>query len=93
MKARQNAPKRCYSCGEELPITALSPDRSQASGYTSLCRPCDLAKSRAYYEANREPRRAYYEANRERILANTTLPTGNTPDETPPLPDNRSREW
>ena len=45
---------RCYACGEDKPVGEFSPDSSKASGQSSICRACDRAKSRRYYEANRE---------------------------------------
>jgi hypothetical protein len=48
----------CYRCkavgGVDLPFDAFPKDKSKASGYKSLCKPCDSAKGREYYEQNRE---------------------------------------
>jgi sarcosine oxidase delta subunit len=44
----------CPRCGESRQISDFAQDRSKASGRKSHCRPCDSAKARRYYEANRE---------------------------------------
>jgi hypothetical protein len=49
----------CYACHEELPIEEFAPDGSKSSGRKSICRGCDRAKSRRYYDANRERKLAY----------------------------------
>ena len=46
--------KTCSKCGEELPVEEFARDRTKASGYKGFCKACDNAKSRRYYEANRE---------------------------------------
>ena len=46
--------KTCSKCGEALPVEEFARDRSKASGYKGFCKACDNAKSRRYYEANRE---------------------------------------
>jgi hypothetical protein len=51
-KAERTA--RCPSCRERKPISAFARDGSKSSGHKSHCKGCDNAKSRAYYEANRE---------------------------------------
>jgi hypothetical protein len=45
---------RCYACGRDKRVDEFSPDRSKASGRSSICRACDRDKSKRYYEANRE---------------------------------------
>jgi hypothetical protein len=37
-----------------LRLEEFSRDRTKASGYKGFCKACDNAKSRRYYEANRE---------------------------------------
>ena len=44
----------CYACKRDKPVGEFSPDRSKASGRTSICRACDRAKSKRYYRKNRE---------------------------------------
>lgn len=44
----------CSRCGETRSVFAFARDSSKISGRKSWCRPCDNAKSRAYYEANRD---------------------------------------
>ena len=51
--------KICTKCGDELPIEEFARDRTRASGRKSLCKACDRAKSKAYYEANRERKLGY----------------------------------
>jgi len=46
--------KRCSRCGREKPLEEFARDASKASGFKSWCKACDKAKSRAYYERNRE---------------------------------------
>lgn len=48
------ATRECRKCGERRPETEFARDRSKPSGYKSSCKPCDRAKSAAYYAANRE---------------------------------------
>jgi hypothetical protein len=49
-----NDGRKCPRCGELRNIGEFALDPSKASGRKSLCKPCDAAKSRAYYAANRE---------------------------------------
>ena len=46
--------KTCSKCGDELRLEDFARDRTKASGYKGFCKACDNAKSRRYYEANRE---------------------------------------
>jgi hypothetical protein len=56
---------RCYRCRQKLPVEKFSPDPSKASGRMSICKPCDLARSREYYRrAGREKKLAAYHAGR-----------------------------
>ena len=41
-----------------MPVEDVARDRTKASGYKGFCKACDNAKSRRYYEANRERRLA-----------------------------------
>jgi hypothetical protein len=41
--------RRCYACREQCPVVEFAPDPSKGSGFKSICRPCDRAKSRRYY--------------------------------------------
>jgi hypothetical protein len=50
--------RTCSKCGEELPVEEFARDRTKTSGYKGFCKACDNAKSRRYYEANRERRLA-----------------------------------
>jgi hypothetical protein len=67
--------KVCTTCGESKPLDEFYRKklRSGRYGKTAVCRPCALAKNRAYNAANREAisanKRAYYAENRDRILA------------------------
>ena len=45
---------RCPRCERDLPVSEFARDRSKASGHKSHCKRCDNAKSKRYYEANRE---------------------------------------
>lgn len=47
-------PRKCYVCGLERPAEEFARDKSKASGRKSVCRECDSAKSRRYYEANKD---------------------------------------
>jgi hypothetical protein len=46
--------KRCPVCGVHKPPEDFYIDRSKASGRRSPCKACDLKKSRAHYQRNRE---------------------------------------
>lgn len=45
---------RCPRCERNLAVSEFARDRSKASGHKSHCKACDTAKSKRYYEANRE---------------------------------------
>ena len=53
-RRRSRVMASCYACGLELPDSAFARDASKASGHKAICLVCDRAKSRAYYERNRE---------------------------------------
>lgn len=65
--------KTCASCGEEKPAKEFGKDSAKKDGLRSYCKPCDVAKAQARYEANKERRkqqeRERYAENRERIRA------------------------
>lgn len=44
---------RCPRCGELKARDGFYPDRSKASGFKSLCKECDKAKARRYYEQSK----------------------------------------
>jgi hypothetical protein len=46
--------KRCSKCGQMLTLDRFAVDRSKRVGVKSWCKACDNARSRAYYELNRE---------------------------------------
>ncbi len=48
------ATRECRKCGERRPDEEFARDRSKPSGFKSSCKPCDRAKSAAYYAANRD---------------------------------------
>jgi hypothetical protein len=45
--------KECPRCHKDKPPEDFYRDATKPSGLRSLCKSCDLAKSRAYYAANR----------------------------------------
>jgi hypothetical protein len=45
--------ENCTQCGELKDASEFYGDRSKASGRRSMCRVCDLARSRLYYAKNR----------------------------------------
>lgn len=45
---------KCYRCGRPFNPDQFTRDTSKSSGFKSICKPCDSAKGRAYYAANRE---------------------------------------
>jgi len=49
---------RCPRCGEVKPINAFYADESKSTGRRFICKACDLARSRAYYQASREEKLA-----------------------------------
>jgi hypothetical protein len=46
--------KRCPVCEQSKPLTDFAIDRSRNDGHMGRCKPCDRARNRAYYAANRE---------------------------------------
>ena len=57
----------CYACNRDKPVGEFSPDRSKASGRTSICRVCDRAKAKRYYAENRERKLAQMAERRARL--------------------------
>lgn len=49
-----NLTKSCSNCDEALELDEFPRDRSKGDGRKSICKACDRAKAKAYYEANRE---------------------------------------
>lgn len=58
--------RRCPRCMAEHTADDFARDSSKASGRKSQCKECDNAKSRAYYEANRERVLARVKAQKRR---------------------------
>jgi hypothetical protein len=46
--------KRCSKYGRMLDLSRFGVDRTKRAGVKSWCKSCDNARSKAYYEANRE---------------------------------------
>lgn len=44
---------RCYSCRTDRPLTEFAPDKTKASGRTSICKACDREKAHRTYAAKR----------------------------------------
>jgi hypothetical protein len=61
--------RRCYSCDRTRPAHDFARDRSKGSGMKSICKPCDNAKSRRYYVANRKRKLAKANARAVRLRA------------------------
>ena len=47
----------CATCDRTLSGESFGRDASKASGLKSICKECDRAKARAYYERERQARR------------------------------------
>ena len=45
---------RCSSCTTVKPREAFYKDRTKTGGWRSVCKACDLQRSKAYYLAHRE---------------------------------------
>ena len=65
--------KVCRACGALKPLSDFNKDKTKKSGYRSLCRECDNAKSRTWHEQNHARAAASakkrHEANRDRDAA------------------------
>jgi hypothetical protein len=46
--------KRCFSCGEVLPLSEFTSDRSKRLGVGTYCRSCDAERGRKRYARDRE---------------------------------------
>lgn len=55
----------CTQCDRALRASRFAKDRSKASGYKSLCKDCDRAKSRRYYAEHREAKAVRHRARRQ----------------------------
>lgn len=62
---------RCYRCTTAKPVTEFAIDRSKGSGRKSICRSCDRAKAKRYYEQNGERVRARVNARNAEQLGET----------------------
>lgn len=51
---RDGPTKRCGTCGRVKPLTAFNRKASRVDGRQEVCRECNRASSRRYYERNRE---------------------------------------
>jgi len=65
-RRRRYVRKRCPVCKQDKEPEDFYIDRSKASGLRSPCKACDLEKSRAYYQANRESKLARAKAGNDR---------------------------
>jgi 5-methylcytosine-specific restriction endonuclease McrA len=46
--------KKCYTCGEVKKTSDFNKNKSRKDGLNSICRACSQARSRQYYQENRE---------------------------------------
>jgi hypothetical protein len=53
------AKKNCSNCGESKPLSAFPIRRASRDGLSSICKPCAVKKSQAWYAANLERKKAY----------------------------------
>lgn len=62
----------CKKCGIEKPLDEFHKDKSRLLGVTSICKPCAIAKSKAWLELNKAKHKdtckAYREKHKERLL-------------------------
>lgn len=65
--------KPCNKCSTAKPLTEFHKNKSSLDGYTHVCKDCAIAKSRAWYAANKEKAaatmKAYREENKEACVA------------------------
>lgn len=65
--------KPCNKCQIEKPLTEFHRNKSSLDGFTHICKDCAIAKSRAWYAANKEKAaattKAYREENKEICVA------------------------
>ena len=63
--------RTCTGCSESKPLTEFFRDRSKKHGYQARCKPCAMARTRAYVRAKDYDRKRYWEnrdSERERHL-------------------------
>jgi hypothetical protein len=56
--------RQCSRCHVERSIEEFARDATKATGYKSICKPCDNAKSKRYYETHREEKLAAQSSRR-----------------------------
>jgi hypothetical protein len=61
--------KTCSNCRRSLPTTEFNRRARSRDGLATICRECDIAKSREYYAKNRERHRRIVRANDMRYQA------------------------
>lgn len=65
--------KPCNKCAIEKPLVEFHKNKSSLDGFTHMCKECAIAKSRAWYAANKEKAaatmKAYREENKEACIA------------------------
>ncbi|GAI16170.1 unnamed protein product [marine sediment metagenome] len=62
-------PKRkCYECGNMLPLTEFYRDKSRKEGRRYLCKKCDKKDSKKFYRNRSEYFKRYKDENRDHIL-------------------------
>lgn len=65
--------KVCNKCSTTKPLTEFHKNKSSFDGHTHVCKECAIAKSRAWYAANKEKAaatmKAYREENKEACVA------------------------
>ena len=63
--------KTCKKCGVEKPLDCFTKDKNQKDGLMRWCKPCRAEHKKASYERNREKnlakQKAYREANKEKV--------------------------
>lgn len=68
-----SAEKTCSKCGEAKSVDEFYKDSHRKDGLQAYCKSCDIARNKAWREANRERRleygREYYAANLDRQRA------------------------
>ena len=62
----------CKICGIEKPLTEFHKDKARLLGVTSVCKPCAIAKTKKWYEENKDKHKAttkaYREKHKEKLL-------------------------
>jgi hypothetical protein len=59
--------RRCSRCGEMREVGEFARDRSKRRRRKSWCKRCDAARSRAYYERNRERKLAAVKVHQAKL--------------------------